>query len=245
MIERVAGVEIERLGRKSMLIADVARPEEAWYSLQATLRWLLERQRVTHVLDVGANTGQFGKFVRALYTGKISSFEPVTAAFDKLQQAARDDPNWQAYKFALGSKADVAIINVAPRSNFSSFLQTNEYCAAQFGDRAAGTSAESVTVQRLEQALGESIPHNSDERIYLKMDTQGFDLEVFKGLGDKLPHVVGLQSEVSLIPIYKDMPHWTESVAAFEQAGFGIVGMFPVNRDKGRVIEYDCVLTRI
>jgi hypothetical protein len=56
---------------------------------------------------------------------------------------------------------------------------------------------------------------------------------------------VALQSEVSLIPIYESMPHRTESIAAFEQAGFGIAGMFPVNRAQGRVIEYDCVLTRI
>jgi hypothetical protein len=30
----------------------------------------------------------------------------------------------------------------------------------------------------------------------------------------------------------------------YEQAGFGIVGMFPVTRDSGRVIGYDCLMVR-
>jgi hypothetical protein len=69
-------------------------------------------------------------------------------------------------------------------------------------------------------------------------------MEVFKGLGNKLDEVLVLQSEVSLIPIYDNMPHWTESISLYESAGFGVVGMFPVNWDAGRVVEYDCLLTR-
>jgi FkbM family methyltransferase len=244
-IEHIAGVELERIGRKSMLIADAAKPEEAWYSLRATLRWILQRQRVNHVMDVGANTGQFGRFMRSIYSGRMSSFEPVSSAFEKLQQATRTDPSWEAYPVALGSRAQVANIRVAPRSNFSSFLQTNDYCQARFGDGTAGTREESVQVRRLDEVLDEISIDPADERIYLKMDTQGFDTEVFKGLGEKLSRVVALQSEVSLIAIYEHMPHWTHCLEAFEQAGFGIAGMFPVNRDQERVVEYDCVLTRI
>jgi FkbM family methyltransferase len=245
LIERFAGVELERLGRKSMLIADTGKPEEAWYSLRATLRWVLQRQRVNHVIDVGANTGQFGKFMRSIYSGRMSSFEPVSSAYDKLRQATRNDPSWEVYKLALGSKADIANIHVAPRSNFSSFLQTNDYCVTRFGERTVGTQEESVRVRRLDKVLEDISAQHTDERIYLKMDTQGFDIEVFRGLGEMLPRVVALQSEVSLIPIYERMPHWTECIETFEKAGFGIAGMFPVNRDQGRVVEYDCVLTRI
>jgi FkbM family methyltransferase len=245
LIERVAGVELERLGRKSMLVVDPDKPDEAWYSLRATLRWVLQRYQVDHVLDVGANTGQFGQFMRLLYSGRMSSFEPVSSVFEQLQRATRDDPDWEAYQLALGSKTGVATIHVAPRSNFSSFLQANDFCVSRFGERSASTQDESVSVRRLDEVLGEISAQRADEKIYLKMDTQGFDMEVFKGLGNTLSRVVALQSEVSLIPIYESMPHWTESIAAFEQAGFGIAGMFPVNRAQGRVIEYDCVLTRI
>ena len=44
--------------------------------------------------------------------------------------------------------------------------------------------------------------------------------------------------------LYEGMPHWTDSISIYEKAGFGIVGMFPVSRDSGKVIEYDCLLVR-
>src|SRR5262245_45245023 len=169
LIERVAGIELQRLGRKSLLIADAAKPEEAWYSLRATLRWILQRQRVNHVVDVGANTGQFGKFMRSIYSGRMSSFEPVSSAFDKLQRATRSDPSWEAYPVALGSSEHIANIRVAARSNFSSFLQTNDYCKTRFGDGTEGTREEPVQVRRLDAVLDEISVDHTDERIYLKM----------------------------------------------------------------------------
>lgn len=76
------------------------------------------------------------------------------------------------------------------------------------------------------------------------MDTQGYDLEVFSGLGEKIRHVIAMQSEVSVIPIYKKMPAWIESISVFEKQGFQVVGLFPVTRDFLCVIEYDCLLIR-
>jgi FkbM family methyltransferase len=246
-IEKLAGVELERTGRRSLFVFDSAKPEDAWYSFRATLRSILTRHQVNHVIDVGANTGQFGQYLRAIYSGRISSFEPVSFAFEELSRTAGSDGKWSAYKLALGATPGVTTINVPAASNFSSLLTANDYCVSRFGERSAAARKEEVTVKRLDQVLeeigGESAA--APQKIFLKMDTQGYDVEVFKGLGDKLQSVVAIQSEISLIPIYKEMPHWTESVATYEKAGFGVAGMYPVMRDAGRVVEYDCLLTRI
>jgi hypothetical protein len=50
---------------------------------------------------------------------------------------------------------------------------------------------------------------------------------------------------MSLIPIYEQMSNWTESISDYERAGFGVVGMFPVSRDSGRIIEYDSLLISV
>ena len=103
---------------------------------------------------------------------------------------------------------------------------------------------ELVAVRRLDEVLDELGDIGRAKRIFLKMDTQGYDTRVFHGLGERVRDVVAMQSEVSLIPIYEDMPHWTESIEMYEAAGFGVVGLYPVTRDDGRVIEYDCLLKR-
>lgn len=47
-----------------------------------------------------------------------------------------------------------------------------------------------------------------------------------------------------MISIYEEMPHWTKNVEIFEANGFRVAGLFSVNRDKEKVIEYDCLMTR-
>ena len=49
----------------------------------------------------------------------------------------------------------------------------------------------------------------------------------------------------SMRPIYAGMPALSESLACFEDLGYGISGLFPVNLDSNlEVVEFDCVAVR-
>ena len=80
---------------------------------------------------------------------------------------------------------------------------------------------------------------------YLKLDTQGFDLEVLRG-GPRAASVIpALQSEVSFEPIYENMPDYLEAIAEFGRHGFAVSDMFLVNPEQGGIaIEFDCVMVR-
>ena len=45
---------------------------------------------------------------------------------------------------------------------------------------------------------------------YLKIDTQGAELEILKGIGNYRPLLI--KCEVQLFPMYKNIPSWTETV---------------------------------
>ncbi|MGO9528533.1 MAG: FkbM family methyltransferase [Verrucomicrobiia bacterium] len=196
------------------------------------------------VVDVGANIGQFAQELRAFYKGEIVSFEPVSTAFGELARHASGDPHWRCYPWALGSQTESRVIHVCRLTHLSSLLKANEYAPRRFGGAAAETGQEMVSVRRLDEVLDEIAPDYRARRMFLKADTQGFDAEVFKGLGTKVEYIAALQSEVSVIPIYEGMPHWMESIALYERAGFGVVGLFPVSFDSSRVIEFDCLMVR-
>ena len=52
-----------------------------------------------------------------------------------------------------------------------------------------------------------------------------------------------LQTEASVIGIYKGMPRYTEIIRYLEERGFDITGLYPVSRDKSlRLVEFDCVM---
>jgi FkbM family methyltransferase len=236
--------QVVDLGAGSFALARMANLDDAWYSQRIQMERLIRSLGVDLVIDVGANRGQFAASIRRFYDGPILSFEPVSTAFDTLSRASATDPDWHVRKVALGDRTAEMTIHVSERTEFSSMLSANEYLAARFGSGSEPTREEVVPVRRLDDVLADLEDTVRGRRVFLKLDTQGFDLNVFRGLGSRVDDVVALLSEVSLIPIYDGMPHWTESVAEYEASGFGVVGLYPITKDHGRVIEYDCLLQR-
>jgi FkbM family methyltransferase len=207
------------------------------------------------VFDVGAHHGEYGAFLRENgYTGKLLSFEPVTSNFERLRIRARHDPLWETYHLALGAKNGTMGIKVYHDTQLSSFLTPNGYCASHMGtiegvnydnpmDLVAGI--EQVQVRTLDAMFDEFVAGIPEPHVFLKLDTQGYDLEVLRHSSDHFDRIHGLQSEVSVKPIYEAMPSYREAIPAMLEMGFEMTGFFPVNRDANfRLIEIDCVMIR-
>jgi hypothetical protein len=77
------------------------------------------------------------------------------------------------------------------------------------------------------------------------MDTQGYDLKVFAGAQGCLHSIQALQSEISVVPIYHNMPHYVESLVTYERAGFELFNLSVVSRTgKGGLQELNCFMKR-
>lgn len=216
------------------------------YLLEQHLASLLSVYRVNIVLDVGANQGQYAHRLRvAGYDGHIVSFEPIEELYEMLLSISQVDEKWTINKFALGSADGQAQLNVTSNALFSSFLIPNAQCEEEFGEECHIIRTERVEIQRLDSVLrliSETIPR---PRIFLKMDTQGYDVEVFKGLGDYTNNVVALQSELAVVPLYEGMVRFHEAIKLYEAHGFEITALQPVNRPASlRLLEIDCVMAR-
>jgi hypothetical protein len=109
-------------------------------------------------------------------------------------------------------------------------------------ERNTVVQVETVQVKRLDDVIGEVTAPAGYRSVYLKLDTQGYDLEVIKGASATLKSIAALQTEVSVLPIYERMPDWLTSFHLLKQHGFDIAGLFPVAEDAQlRVVEFDCV----
>ena len=164
------------------------------------LRQLLMHLRIDCVLDVGANVGQFARELRGIgYEGHIVSFEPIASVFSALQQSFAGDTKWRGFHLALGAQEGSMMITVPKLTVLSSLLDSNVV--------ESGTRKEPVTVKRLDQLLPTLTQELGVSRVFLKMDTQGYDLEVFRGASGCIDGILGLQSELSVQPFYVNMPH--------------------------------------
>jgi len=225
----------------------VPYPTPDWVRYRNILRDVLSTLSITCILDVGANVGQYASSLRAMgYADWIISFEPVSRNLQQLRTLAADDAKWRVFPWALGKEDGFAQINVMESSLFSSFLQPDPTSAQRFDSANRVVATERVEVKRLDGVLSECLKDIESPRIFLKLDTQGFDLQVLEGAEAVLQRIFALQSEVAFRKIYIGMPDFMQSLAQLLSKGFEVVDFVPVTRehDRLRVIEMDCIMIR-
>ena len=254
VVSRAGRVQVEPLGSQAALVVTSRGPGLRDRTAEKHLYAHLLTQHLTHVfdlygvncvIDVGANRGQFGQGLRrAGYTGRIVSFEPVPEVAARLRKAAERDGDWVVHQIALGREDGSTELNVVP-GTMSSPLPATAFGARRYAQLREPV-VHRVPIRRLDGMLSSVLAGIEDPRPFLKLDTQGFDLEVFAGLGERVADVVAMQSEVALVTIYEGMPRLPQALEAYEGAGFEVTGFYPVSRERAtaRVLEFDCVLVR-
>ncbi len=216
-------------------------------TLDQHLTNVLSLENINLVVDVGANVGQYAKLIRLHgYAGRITSFEPLSQAFKSLREESNFDPNWFAYNVALGADSRDVVMQRYAATEFSSVHSLNEFARTRFKWRTEIDGHEEVQMATLSEYWDQVTENMDSPRALLKLDTQGYDLEVLAGAADVLGDVYAIQAELSLKSIYDGAPRYLDALAEFERCGFEITGMYPVSRDKPSlaVVEYDCVMTR-
>ena len=181
---------------------------------------------VSHVLDVGANTGQFGIWLRnhVGYAGEIISFEPLHSAFQLLEAATKKDPHWQAVNCGLGDKKGTLDINISDNSVSSSFLPMAQAC------ESAAPDSRYVSQQAARVEILDDIFHTyciGPKSVYLKIDAQGFEKQVLDGAKNVLPHIDTVELELSLTTLYEGQVLFREMYEFMCDHGYELVAIEP------------------
>lgn len=207
------------------------------------LRDLFQLYEIDCVFDVGANRGQYRDFLRLEvgYRGRIISFEALPSLAGVLTERAAEDPLWQVELYALGRQPGVARFNVMAGEQFSSFLRPDHRAGSSFVEVNRVVEEVEVEVRCLSDIVPGLLRRHAVRNPYLKLDTQGFDLEVVAGAGEALRAFVALQTEASVKPIYAGMPEFATTIRTLNALGFELSGMFPNNPGHfPNLFELDC-----
>jgi len=219
----------------------VKAPIEHWQRIAA----MLDDAGVTVLLDVGANEGQYVGYLRnAGWTGRVVSFEPVAAVHATLTANAARDPAWAvAPPMALGAEDGEAEITVSNETDMSSLLPLKGEIL-QVSPSSAAAGRETVSVRTLDGVFEQFV--ETDDRAFLKIDTQGYERAVLDGAAKTLPKLAGLQVELSLTPLYEGEADWRALVERIEAAGFELSFVLPgyYDRHLKRMLQFDGVFMR-
>jgi FkbM family methyltransferase len=220
-------------------------PFNAKWSPVARRGKLLGFLKVDLVLDVGANEGQYGVQLREDlgFHGRMCSFEPASEPYRTLAARAARDPGWTTYNLGLGDVQGRAIINVAANSESSSLLaMLPAHLDAAPEARFVGN--EEVEMQTLDAIFDDL--RRPGERVYLKVDTQGFEGRVLRGAERSLAEIDTVQLEMPLAPLYEGEQGFAELFGHMLDRGFELVGLEPGFSDPntGRLLQVDGVFHR-
>jgi FkbM family methyltransferase len=206
---------------------------------------LLTHFGITKVLDVGANIGQYAKELRKIkFEGEIISFEPISSVFETLKKNTKKDPKCTAKNFALGDRNETKTINISKNLASSSFFNRAKHLEEN-ARQTEYVSEEQVEIKPLDSIYDTLC--SSNDIVFLKLDTQGYEKNILNGAKESLKKIKGIQIELALKPSYNDAPGYKEILNIIEEAGFTLFSLEEGFEDEktGQLLEIDAIFFRL
>jgi len=196
-------------------------------SFQESLRVLKRKGwQPARCIDVGAYQGGWARHVLAIFPdAKILMIEGQDAKRPALQETVADSGGRASYEIVLLGSQDGEEVEFVEMETGSSVFEED----SNFARRK--TRKKLVRLDTLLQ----SQPDFRSAQL-LKLDTQGYELEILRGAPELLKHVEVLLLEVSLLPVNRGAPLVDEVMAFMAAHGFRLFDVCSQTRRKDGVL---------
>ena len=202
---------------------------------------VLKSLRLAGIIDIGANKGQFSLAAREIFPqAVIVAFEPLPVAAATYRSVFASDPAVTLHQAAVSCQRGVLDLHLSKRLDSSSLLPISNLQSEIFpGTEEVGILG--VPAGPLSDYVG-VLP----SPVLLKIDVQGFELEVLKASEDLLPHFDHIYVEVSFVPLYEGQALAAAVIAFLQEHNFVLIGAYNASFDaSGIAIQADLLFDRI
>jgi len=186
------------------------------------------------LLDVGARGGPQRKWAMLSRLTRIDMqlVEPENTEANRLRQLW---PKARIIPFALGEQEGEASFHANRDPGLSSLLAPQAAAAGQI------ETIEKLIVRRFDALCSEGGAARPD---FVKIDTQGFELSVLKGMGQTLDQALGLELEAQFAPLYQGQSLFHEIYDWLTKRGFRLVAMRPQGLIDRGIVEANFFFAR-
>jgi FkbM family methyltransferase len=194
------------------------------------------------VIDIGANKGQFSLLIKELIKDvKIISFEPLPGPSKKYNKIFKSNNDVKLFNAAIGPQKMITQMHVSKKDDSSSILPIGKAQQSIF----KGT--EESHIQEISVAPLDNFIDESDliAPIFVKIDVQGFELEVLKGCGGFLTKFNYIYVECSFIELYEKQAFADEVITFLNNYSFKLKGVYNTFYDKkGIAVQADLLFSK-
>jgi FkbM family methyltransferase len=225
--------------RLRKLLAIAARPLYRRAFLGHGVAPAIEHTRILAVLDfdfvadAGANRGQFALVCRRLKPrARIVAFEPLPGPARIFRSVFQGDLAVRLHECALAPVRGEMAMHVSAHDDSSSLLPISSIQTDNFpGTESVAT--RNVPVGPLSDFIAAA---ELGEANLLKIDVQGFELEVLKSAESLLPRFRWIYAECSFVPLYEGQALADEVTAWLAERNFDLLDRFNPSFGRGGAI---------
>ena len=199
----------------------------------------LDSENIGTVLDVGANEGQFIHVAQSLFPrASILAFEPNPDLVSRLQNLVGSSDKSRVFQIACGREMATMPLHLTTFPPSSSLLRPTSLRIPDFPPVESERSID-VRVERLDRIVSE---HGPLRKSYLlKIDVQGYELEVLEGASGILPDIAVVLFEANVAPFYDRQANFEELYAFMRRHHFKLADIGePIRAPRtGDVLYFD------
>ena len=195
---------------------------------------ILSSLRLDKVVDVGANNGQFSLLIQILFPKiKIIAFEPIKGCSDNYNSIFSSNKKVRCINAALGNKKSYMDFYVTLDDDSSSLMLPNKSTSISHG-------SDFKKKIKVDVILGNTSLSNAElTDSFLKIDVQGYELEVLRGLRNKITLIKYIFIELSHIELYKNQPLFTEVLDFLKKKNFILTSISNKTFSDKKLIQAD------
>jgi FkbM family methyltransferase len=199
---------------------------------------LLARQAgkpISLIYDVGGHIGKWTILARSVFPeAAIHIFEPLPAHQREIEKNLDGVSRTFLHPYALGLKDTQETIHIGTFSDTSSMLEPTVQLETLYGQKKVSELVVNIhTLDKLIENKELEIPD------IIKLDVQGYELEVLKGGMGIMSRVKFILLEVSFVELYKGQPLFAEVIAFMNGLHFDIMGFGGNMRPGERPLQTD------
>ncbi len=184
---------------------------------------LLSKSKLT-VMDVGARDGLSPYFSK--YEEKLSNIVLVEPDPDEQIKLQEKYANALIIDKGLGSKQQDVKLNLCRKEAVSSIYEPNTSFLDNYNNSERFDVVKKIDISLTTIDLIAS--EYNIEMDYMKLDTQGYELEILKGARNSLRKTIMLEVEIEYSEMYKGQPLFFDVVKYLDEIGFQLLDLSKV-----------------
>lgn len=191
------------------------------------------------IVDVGGADGITSiMFNDGFKNAIINVFEPLKENIDVLSNNIKTYNRIILHQKALGSEKKDTVINITHRITSSSLLNINQKA---FDDDYMSSQLKPENEQKVSVDTIDHLFKNDDKILVLKLDVQGYELEVLKGASASLKKTCLIMVEMQNHNLYSGAPMYYDIDSFLIENNFTLLQFIPSLVEKHKQLEWDAI----